>query len=78
MFDKNYVCSTARTYVSALGCCHRVAGYSDPTKVFWVLEMLKGYTKMGMRVDTRLPITLPILLSIVDNMRVACIKLCAP
>ena len=62
MFDKNYACSTALTYVSALGYCHRLAGRSDPTKVFWVLEMLKGYTKMGMRVDTRLPITLPILL----------------
>ena len=72
MFDKNYACSTARTYVSALGYCHRLAGYSDPTKVFWVLEMLKGYTKMGMRVDTRLPITLPILLSIVDNMPSLC------
>ena len=72
MFDKNYACSTARTYVSALGYCHRLAGHSDPTKVFWVLEMLKGYTKMGMRVDTRLPITLPILLSIVDNMPSLC------
>ena len=55
MFDQNYACSTARTYVSALGYCHRLAGYGDPTKVFWVLEMLKAYTKMGMRVDTRLP-----------------------
>ena len=72
MFDKNYACSTAHTYVSALGYCHRLAGYSDPTKVFWVLEMLKGYTKMAMRVDTRLPITLPILLSIVDNMPSLC------
>ena len=72
IFDKNYACSTARTYVSALGYCHRLAGYSDPTKAFWVLEMLKGYTKMGMRVDTRLPITLPILLSIVDNMPSLC------
>ena len=72
MFDKNYACSTARSYVSALGYCHRLAGYSDPTKVFWVLEMLKGCTKMGMRVDTRLPITLPILLSIVDNMPSLC------
>ena len=62
MFDKNYACSTARTYVSALGYCHRLAGYSDPTKVFWVLEMLKGYTN----------ITLPILLSIVDNMPSLC------
>ena len=62
-----YVC-----YVSALDYCHRLAGYSDPTKEFWVLEMLKGYTKMGMRVDTRLLITLPILLSIVDNIPSLC------
>ncbi len=39
----------------------------DPTKVFWVIEMLKGYGKLGSRLDTRLPITLPILCSILQQ-----------
>lgn len=36
-------------------------GFSDPAKVFYVSQMLKGYNKVGFRLDTRLPITLPIL-----------------
>ena len=61
MFKHQYAASTANTYVSALCYCHRLAGVNDPTKVFWVLEMLKGYGKLSLRVDTRLPITLHIL-----------------
>ena len=49
------------TYVSALGYCHKLSGLADPTKVFFVLQMLKGYNKLGSRLDSRLPITLPIL-----------------
>ncbi len=61
MFQRSYAASTAYTYVSARGNSHRLAGFSDPTKVFWVTETLKGYHKLGSRLDTRLPITLPIL-----------------
>ncbi len=67
MFQRNYAASTANTYVSALGYSHRLAGVHDPTKVFWVIEMLKGYGKLGSRLDTRLPITLPILRSILQQ-----------
>ena len=49
MFQRNYASSTANTYVFALGYYHRLAGVPDPTKVFWVLEMLKGYGKLGSR-----------------------------
>ncbi len=64
MFQHQYAVSTTNTYVSALGYCHRLMGLPDPSKVFWVMEMLKGYRKMGLRIDSRLPITLPILLNI--------------
>ena len=36
-------------------------GLSDPSKVFYVSQMLKEYGKVGFRLDSRLPITLPIL-----------------
>ena len=49
------------TYVSALGYSHRLTGVHDPTETFFITEMLKGYNKIGSRLDTRLPITLPIL-----------------
>lgn len=64
MFQHQYAPSTASTYVSALGYCHRLAGAPGPSKAFWVMEMLKGYKKLGIRIDSRLPITLPILRNI--------------
>ena len=72
MFQRNYAASTANTYVSALGYSHRLAGVHDPTKVFWVIEMLKGYGKLGSRLDTRMPITLPILRSILHQTPTIC------
>ena len=61
MYQNNYAASTTNTYVSAIGYCHRLAGFHDPTKVFFIMEMLKGYGELDFRVDTRLPITIPIL-----------------
>ena len=72
MFQRNYAASTANTYISALGYSHRLAGVHDPTKVFWVIEMLKGYGKLGSRLDTRMPITLPILRSILQQTPTIC------
>ena len=49
------------TYVSALGYIHRLAGVDDLTRVFFIVEMFKGYGKVSTRLDTRLPITVSIL-----------------
>ena len=72
MFQHQYAASTANSYVSALGYCHRLAGVYDTTKVFWIVEMLKGYGKLSSRVDTRLPITLPILRNILQQTPILC------
>ena len=61
LFDRNYAASTVNTYVSALSYSHKLFGLSDPTKTFFIVQMLKGYGKLGTSVDGRLPITLPIL-----------------
>ena len=61
MKNHHYAPSTVHTYVSALGSCHKLSGLAYPTKVFFVLQMLKGYGKLGSRLDSRLPVTLPIL-----------------
>ncbi|EDO32462.1 predicted protein [Nematostella vectensis] len=66
LFDKQYAPSTVNTYVSALGYSHKLAGLPDPTKVFYIIQMIKGYTELGSRVDCRLPFSLPILRRIVS------------
>ena len=61
LFDFHYAPSTVTTYISALGYSHKLLGFPDPSKVFYVSQILKGYKKVGFRLDSRLPITLPIL-----------------
>lgn len=66
LYKKRYPCSTVNTYVPALGYSHKLSGFADPTKVFFIVQILKGYGKINFRLDCRLPITLPILHSIVQ------------
>ena len=47
MFDSHYAPSTVNTYVSALGYSHKLMGFPDPAKVFYVSQMLKGYGKIA-------------------------------
>ena len=61
VFNFHCVPSTVSTYVSALGYSHKLLGFPDPSKVFYVSQILKGYKKVGFRLGSRLPITLPIL-----------------
>ena len=65
LFDRKYAPTTVNTYVSAIGYIHKISGFPDPTKAFFLTQMLKGYGKLGSRLDSRLPITLPILHRIV-------------
>ena len=66
LFERNYAASTVNTYISALGYSHKLSGLPDPTRVFYIIQMLKGYGKTGTRLDSRLPITLPILKSLLE------------
>ena len=67
MYNRNYAPSTVSSYVSALGYSHKFLGYSDPTKAFFIIQMLKGYNKLGYRLDARLPITLPVLQKLIES-----------
>ena len=67
MFDNQYAPSTVSSYVSALSFAHKFLGFDDPTKAFFVTQILKGYHKQGSRLDSRLPITLPILHKLLDS-----------
>ena len=59
LFRSQYAPSTVMTYVSCLGYCHKLKAFSDPSKVFYVAQMLKGFNKVGFCLDSRLPITVP-------------------
>ena len=67
MYNRNYAPSTVSSYVSALGYSHKFLGYSDPTKAFFIIQMLKGYNKLGYRLDARLPITLSVLQKLIES-----------
>lgn len=64
LFYRHYASSSVNNYVSAIGYSHKLAGLPDPTKAFFINQIL-GYGKSGFRLDSRLPITLPILHRIV-------------
>ena len=66
LFDLKYAPSTVNTHVSAIGYSNRLSGLPDPTRVFYILQILKGYGKKGFRLDSRLLITLPILNRIIE------------
>ena len=72
LFANHYAISTVNTYVSALGYYHRLAGLQDPTKTFYITEMLKGYGRINRTLDSRLPITLPILVRIMQVSPTVC------
>lgn len=61
LFDRNYASSTVNTYISAISYSHKLFGYDDPSKIFFIIQMLKGYGKLSANFDSRLPITRPIL-----------------
>ena len=74
LFNRRYASSTVNTYVSALGYFHHLAGLRDPTKTFYISEMLKGYGKIGYKLDSRLPITLPTLVHIMKISDNVCVS----
>ena len=71
--DRYYAPLALNTYVSALGYCHKPLGFPHPTRAFCIVQMLKGYRKVGSRLDSRLPITLPIPNRILESS----IEICA-
>ena len=64
--ENNYSAATALTYVSALGYVHRLGSLPDPTKSELIKCALKGYAKINPTLDSRLPITLPILEQVIS------------
>lgn len=64
--ENNYSAATTLTYVSALGYVHCLGSLPDPTKSELIKCALKGYAKINPTLDSRLPITLPILEQVIS------------
>lgn len=66
LFDRYYAASLFNACVPAIGYSHKLASLPDTTKTFLITQMLKGSEKVGTCLDSRLPLTLPILQGIIS------------
>lgn len=61
LYSKGYTPSTVHTYIMAIGYSHKLFSFHDPSRIFYIAKIMKGYRKIGSRLDSWLPVTLPIL-----------------
>ena len=67
LYSLRYTSSTVSSYLSAIGYAHRLAGVNDPTETALIRQILKGYSKLTLAHDVRLPVILPILRQIIAS-----------
>lgn len=60
LYKKGFSPSTISTYLSAIAYVHNMPSMPDPTKSFLIEKLLTGQRLVG-KIDSRLPITIPIL-----------------
>lgn len=61
LYKKQFAPSTISTYLSALGYVHKMLSLPDNTRSFLVDKLVTGSYRLSQTIDTRLPITVPIL-----------------
>ncbi|XP_070200882.1 uncharacterized protein [Littorina saxatilis] len=66
LFEDNYAPSSITSAVSAISFIHKMTKMPDPSESFFIKKMLTGCRKLKGTVDSRLPITLPMLNTIVN------------
>ena len=64
--------ATIRSYLSGVVFRHKINGWDDPSKVFIIQKLLEGSKRLHGHPDTRAPITLDILRSIVAILEKVC------
>ena len=58
--------NTVTTHMSAIAAVHKIAGVTDPTDTILIQKVPQGARRARPQCDTRLPITFPILMKLVD------------
>nr|XP_034336141.1 uncharacterized protein LOC117692458 [Crassostrea gigas] len=69
---KHYKHSTAKSYIAAMSFKCKSHTLYDPTKNFVTQKLLQGMRRSTNTADTRLPITLDILQTIIPNLQFVC------
>lgn len=69
---KHYKHSTAKSYIAAISFKCKSHTLYDPTKNFVTQKLLQGMRRSTNTADTRLPITLDILQTIIPNLQFVC------
>ena len=64
--------ATVRTYLSGISAAHKIKNWQDPTDNFLIEKLLKGLAKESKSKDTRYPITLQRLESLVGCLHAIC------
>ena len=64
--------ATVKTYLAGLSASHKLKGFEDPTDSFLIRKLLKGLARETRSQDSRLPITLPRLIELVDCLQSIC------
>ena len=65
---KGYAPASISSYISALGYVHKLRDIPDPSMAFIIRRLLRSVHKTGRTGDSRLPITEPILLKLVQSL----------
>ena len=63
-FEKGLAPSTIHTYVAGVNHFHKLAGGSDLKEVFMIKKLLEGCLRLRKKKDTRLPISIKILMNV--------------
>lgn len=72
MHGKGYAPSTMATHTSAISFVHKLLGLPDISDHFLIQKALQGAKNCSPHGDSRLPITLPILMRLVDSLEHTC------
>ena len=67
MVNQGYAPSTIASNLSAISFFHKMLSFHDPTSHFAIKKIMVGTNKLHRSIDTRIPITLEILHSLIDS-----------
>lgn len=68
MTARKFAHSTICSYISAISYVHKLRGLTDPTKSFLISKLLTAHRRANPQLDVRLPITRPVLHSLVRSL----------
>ena len=72
LFNKAYSSNTMSNHLSAIAFVHKMYGHRDNTAIFFIQKLMQGARNSRPVCDVRQPITLDILIRLVDSLEHVC------